>query len=54
VLSDALDFQQSFALRFQYAADSPAVVERYATVACYYLDHPAPGVVTGGNRRDTD
>jgi hypothetical protein len=54
VLSDALDFQQSFALRFQYAADSPAVVERYATVACYYLDRPAPGVVTGGNRRDTD
>jgi hypothetical protein len=40
VLSDAIDFQRSFELRFQYGADTPAVVVRYATVAYYYLDRP--------------
>jgi len=49
VLSDAIDFQQSFTLRFQYGIDYPALVERYATVAYYYLDRPDPGTVTGGN-----
>ncbi len=38
VLSDAIDFQKSFVLRFQYAADNPALVVRYATVAYYYLE----------------
>ncbi len=42
VLSDAIDFQQSFALRFQYGNDNPALVVRYATVAYYYLDRPVP------------
>ena len=42
VLGDAIDFQQSFALRFQYGNDYPALVVRYATVAYYYLDRPAP------------
>lgn len=49
VLSDAIDFQESFALRFQYGVDRPAMVQRYATVAYYYLDRPEPGAVTGGN-----
>jgi len=49
VLSDAIDFQESFALRFQYGVDNPAMVRRYATVAYYYLDRPDPGAVTGGN-----
>lgn len=48
VLTDAIDFQQSFVLRFQYGVDNPALVVRYATVAYYYLDRPAPGNVTGG------
>jgi hypothetical protein len=38
VLSDAIDFQRSFVLSFQYAADNPALVVRYATVAYYYLE----------------
>jgi len=42
LLGDALDFQQSFLLSFQYAADNPALVVRYATVAYYYLDRPSP------------
>ncbi len=50
VLSDAIDFQRSFVLRFEYGADNPALVVRYATVAYYYLDRPEPGVVSGGNR----
>lgn len=49
VLADAIDFQESFELRFQYGADNPALVERYATVAYYYLDRPEPGDATGGN-----
>jgi hypothetical protein len=42
LLGDALDFQPSFMLSFQYAADNPALVVRYATVAYYYLDRPSP------------
>jgi hypothetical protein len=42
VLSDAIDFQRSFELRFQYGNDDPALVERYAGVAYYYLDRPEP------------
>jgi hypothetical protein len=49
VLSDAIDFQRSFVLRFQYASDNPGLVVRYATVAYYYLDRPDPGAVAGGN-----
>ncbi len=49
VLSDAIDFQRSFVLRFQYASDNSALVVRYATVAYYYLNRPDPGAVTGGN-----
>jgi hypothetical protein len=49
VLSDAIDFQQSFALRFQYGVDNPAMVQRHSTVAYYYLDRPEPGAVAGGN-----
>jgi hypothetical protein len=40
VLGDAIDFQRSFTLRFQYASDNPALVVRYATVAYYYLNSP--------------
>lgn len=41
VLSDAIDFQRSFVLRFQYAADNPELVVRYATVAYYYHQRPS-------------
>jgi len=54
VLSDAIDFQTSFVLRFQYASDNPALVVRYATTAYYYLDRPEPGAVTGGNWLETE
>lgn len=49
VLTDAIDFQQSFSLQFQYGVDNPAMVERYATVAYYYLNRPDPGQVSGGS-----
>ncbi len=49
VLSDAIDFQESFRLRFQYGVDNPAMVQRYASVAYYYLDRREPGAVAGGN-----
>ena len=49
VLSDAIDFSTSFDLRFQYGDNRPGLVERYATVAYYYLDRPDPGDVTGGS-----
>jgi hypothetical protein len=49
VLTDAIDFQESFTLRFQYGNNAPAVVQRYATVAYYYLNRPNPGTVSGGN-----
>ena len=42
ILSDALDFQSSFALRFQYGNDNPQIVVRYAAVAYYYLDRAGP------------
>ena len=42
ILSDAIDFQSSFELRFQYGNDNPAIVARYAAVAYYYLDRPEP------------
>lgn len=37
VLTDAIDFQESFTLHFEYGSDNPAIVERYAAVAYYYL-----------------
>ena len=49
LLSDAIDFQRSFALRFQYGANNPALVERYTATAYYYLDRPTPESVDGGN-----
>lgn len=49
ILSDAIDFRESFELSFQYGSDYPSLVVRYATMAYYYLDRPAPGMVTGGN-----
>lgn len=49
VLTDAIDFQRSFVLRFQYGDDNPALVARYATVAFYYLDRAVPGDADAGN-----
>ncbi len=42
ILADAIDFQESFQLSFQYGSDNPNLVVRYATVAYYYLNQPAP------------
>jgi hypothetical protein len=42
ILSDAIDFQRSFELRFQYGNDNARLVERYGAVACFYLDRPEP------------
>lgn len=49
VLSDAIDFGSSFELRFQYGSDNPAIVQRYATTAYYYLDRPEGGRVRAGS-----
>lgn len=40
LLTDTIDFTDSFALNFEYGANHPRLVERYATVGYYYLDRP--------------
>lgn len=49
ILTDAIDFQETFQLRFQYGRNNPLSVGSVATVAYYYIDRPEPGDVSGGN-----
>jgi hypothetical protein len=49
VLSDTIDFRETFQLLFEYGADNPAIVDQYETVAYYYLDRAQPGDVNGGS-----